>query len=60
MALEQPLLPSAPTRERMHVLDNAKAILISCVVVYHTAVVYTSADRPEVRCLMLVLRPPLR
>jgi len=28
-------------------LDNAKAALIYLVVVYHTLVVYTSADRPE-------------
>ena len=34
---------------RVDLLDNAKSILIVCVVLYHTAVVYTSADRSEVR-----------
>ena len=32
---------------RIALLDNAKAFLIYFVVVYHLAVVYTSADRPE-------------
>ena len=36
---------SAPPR--IALLDNAKAFLIYFVVVYHLAVVYTSADRPE-------------
>jgi len=37
---------SAP-RARLPLLDNAKAALIFLVVMYHTMVVYTSADRPE-------------
>ena len=37
----------AAARERVPLLDNAKAALIYLVVVYHTLVVYTSADRPE-------------
>ena len=52
--LAEPLLASAPPeppppRTRVGVLDNAKAVLICCVVLYHSAVVYSSADRPEVR-----------
>ena len=43
------LAPSVSSRVIM--LDNAKAVLIVCVVLYHTAVVYTSADRSEVRHL---------
>ena len=43
----------AHARPRVELLDNAKAVLIVCVVLYHTTVVYTSADRPEV----LSLRP---
>ena len=39
----------APMRPRVELFDNAKAVLIVCVVLYHTSVVYTSADRPEVR-----------
>ena len=39
--------------ERVHMLDNAKAVLIVCVVLYHTAVVYPSADRAEVRGLTI-------
>jgi len=46
-AMSMPLL--APATERVVMLDNAKAVLIVCVVLYHTAVVYTSADRKEVR-----------
>ena len=46
-AASVPLL--APATERVVMLDNAKAVLIVCVVLYHTAVVYTSADRTEVR-----------
>ena len=34
-------------RPRIDLFDNAKAVLIVCVVLYQTAVVYTSADRPE-------------
>ena len=34
-------------RARVGLLDNAKAVLICCVVLYHTSVVYTSSDRPE-------------
>lgn len=34
-------------KARVDLLDNAKAVLIACVVLYHAAVVYTSADRPE-------------
>jgi len=50
--LAEPLLASAPPeppppRTRVGVLDNAKAVLICCVVLYHSAVVYSSADRPE-------------
>ena len=49
-AASMPLLaPSVSSRVIM--LDNAKAVLIVCVVLYHTAVVYTSADRSEVRHL---------
>ena len=48
--LAEPLV-GAPRRRRVEVLDNAKAVLVCCVVLYHTAVVYTSADRPEVRAL---------
>ena len=44
--LDTALLPeSAPPR--IALLDNAKSFLIYFVVVYHLAVVYTSADRPE-------------
>lgn len=50
--LDTALLPeSAPgvssASPRIAQLDNAKAFLIYFVVVYHLAVVYTSADRPE-------------
>lgn len=38
---------SSSPQQRVEVLDNAKAVLITCVVCYHTAVVYSSADRPE-------------
>ena len=41
-----PLPAKAPPR-RIALLDNAKAALIYCVVLYHIAVVYTGADRPE-------------
>ena len=51
--LGEPLLvpaAAAPLRaKRLELLDNAKAVLISSVVLYHSAVVYSSADRPEVR-----------
>lgn len=48
-ALHLPLLdPAVQPKLRVELLDNAKAVLIVCVVLYHTAVVYTSADRPEV------------
>ena len=51
--LGEPLLvPAAATplrAKRLELLDNAKAVLISSVVLYHSAVVYSSADRPEVR-----------
>ena len=49
--LSEPLLQPASESEsaRVELLDNAKAVLICCVVLYHTVVVYTSADRPEVR-----------
>ncbi|MDC0525841.1 acyltransferase, partial [bacterium] len=39
----------APRTPRVEVLDNAKGVLIFLVVWYHIAVVYSSADRPEVR-----------
>mmetsp|Transcript_74617 Transcript_74617/g.124466 ORF Transcript_74617/g.124466 Transcript_74617/m.124466 type:complete len:393 (-) Transcript_74617:181-1359(-) len=47
---QSPLLEadnSAVPSGRVHLLDNAKALLICCVVLYHTAVVYTTTDRPE-------------
>ena len=47
-ALAQPLLTGVTHKKRIELLDNAKAVLVCCVVLYHTAVVYTSADRPEV------------
>ena len=49
----EPLLPTASSpaqsspRVREPLLDNARAALIAFVVMYHSAVVYTSADRPE-------------
>ena len=52
--LGEPLLvpaaaAAAPLRaKRLELLDNAKAVLISSVVLYHSAVVYSTADRPEV------------
>ena len=50
-ALAEPLLPTngaaRASHPRVDLLDNAKAMLILCVLLYHTAVVYTSADRPE-------------
>ena len=36
-----------PAVERIDLLDNAKAVLIVFVVIYHSIVVYSSADRPE-------------
>ena len=41
---------------RNDLIDVAKGVLICCVVLYHTAVVYTSADRPEV-CTSLCHEP---
>lgn len=54
VTLSEPLLAPTPPRltlrsERIDLLDNAKAVLIFFVVFYHTTVVFTSADRPEVR-----------
>ena len=44
-----PAAAAAPLRaKRLELLDNAKAVLISSVVLYHSAVVYSTADRPEV------------
>ena len=52
------MLSDAPTpRARVELLDNAKAVLICCVVLYHTAVVYTSADRPEVGGREIAVEP---
>ena len=46
--LDEPAPAGAPSPpQRVELLDNAKAILILCVVCYHTAVVYSTADRPE-------------
>lgn len=48
LASTEPLDDSShAAARRVDILDNAKAVLIVCVVLYHTAVVYTSADRPE-------------
>lgn len=47
LALSAPAPDAAAQRERLPLLDNAKAALIFLVVMYHTMVVYTSADRPE-------------
>ena len=58
-----PLLPAGDdSAPRIKLVDNMKAALICCVVLYHTAVVYTSADRPESPIpgfsgLMMVLKP---
>jgi fucose 4-O-acetylase-like acetyltransferase len=41
------VIRGAHTNERIDLFDNAKAVLIVFVVLYHTTVVYTSADRPE-------------
>jgi fucose 4-O-acetylase-like acetyltransferase len=46
-SLPAPASAAAEQRERLPLLDNAKAALIFLVVMYHTMVVYTSADRPE-------------
>ena len=48
-ALLSPGAPPAASKTplRIALLDNAKAALIYCVVLYHIAVVYTGADRPE-------------
>jgi hypothetical protein len=54
LASTEPLDDSShAAARRVDILDNAKAVLIVCVVLYHTAVVYTSADRPEVTCRTL-------
>jgi len=42
-----PSVPAKAPPRRIALLDNAKAALIYCVVLYHIAVVYTGADRPE-------------
>jgi len=42
-----PSVPAKVPPQRIALLDNAKAALIYCVVLYHIAVVYTGADRPE-------------
>jgi fucose 4-O-acetylase-like acetyltransferase len=47
LRISLPASASADARERLPLLDNAKAALIFLVVMYHTMVVYTSADRPE-------------
>ena len=59
--LAQRLLPDGeaeePPKERVDVIDNAKGALIILVVLYHTLVVYSSADRPEVRVARARERP---
>jgi len=42
---EPELVAARPAR--LPLLDNARAVLICLVVLYHMAVVYTSSDRPE-------------
>ena len=48
---KKPLTPiplvKEPSRPRIPLLDNARAALIFLVVLYHSIVVYTSADRPD-------------
>ena len=55
-------VPAKAPRRRIALLDNAKAALIYCVVLYHIAVVYSGADRPEspvayASGLLMLLKP---
>ena len=55
-------VPAKAPRRRIALLDNAKAALIYCVVLYHIAVVYSGADRPEspvayASALLMLLKP---
>jgi fucose 4-O-acetylase-like acetyltransferase len=59
---ERSQVASAPSTPRVALLDNAKGALIYCVVLYHVAVVYTGADRPETPVryasgFLMVLKP---